>query len=244
MNEQSPWWYRTRGLIFGLIYMLGFSLGSAMWSMNGRPYESTALWIGTALRMQGAAPLLGIAAACTFLCWALRAWGSAYLHADVVWNADAVTNALVVQGPFRHTRSPLYLGNVFMAVGIGALATPWGFAIIVLGSIAFILRLVRYETQELRAHYGALVDAYVKSVPALLWRISAMTLQGSGHITPSLAQGLRSEIFTACVFAGMTALALFGNRAYPAFTVLLLGGWIAQHLATTRLPYSISPPKA
>ncbi|MEO9171040.1 MAG: hypothetical protein ABI282_06375 [Candidatus Baltobacteraceae bacterium] len=242
MNERSPWWYQLRGLIFGIVYLVGFVAGPALWSLAGRPYASTASWAGSAFGTQGESAAFGVAVLCTLICWVLRTWGSAYLNADVVWNANAITDALIVQGPFRHTRSPLYLGNMFMALGVGALATPCGFGIIVLGSAAFILLLVRYETEGLQARYGSVVTAYVKSVPALLWRITPVTLQDSGHVAPSLAQGLRSEIFTGCVFLAMLTLWVFGNRAFPAFGALLAAGWIAQHLTTTRLPSGVTPP--
>ena len=242
MTGTSPWWYRLRGLVFGIVYMSGFFFGPLFWSLAGKPYQTTAVWAGERLGPNGTFALLGVAALCTLICWALRAWGSAYLNADVVWNADAVTDALIVQGPFRYTRSPLYLGNVFMATGIGLLATPCGFGIIVGGSIAFILVLVRYETAQLQARYGELVDAYVRAVPALLWRMKPMTLQGSAPVVPSLLQGLRSEIFTACVFVAVLLLWLLGNRVYPEFIALLVAGWVAQHLATTRLPASAAQP--
>lgn len=234
MNLQSPWWYRTRGLIFGIIYLLGFAAGPALWQLSGRsPFESTVRWVGNGDPRAEALVLGGAVLSC-FICWALRAWGSAYLNADVVWNADAVTEALIVQGPFRYTRSPLYLGNIFMALGVGALATPYGFAIIVLGSIAFILQLVAYETAGLRARYGSLVDDYVRAVPALLWRLTPCSLKDSGGVVPSVAQGLRSEIFTACVFVAMLIVAVFGGRAFPLFAGLLAVGWVAQHLVTSR----------
>ena len=235
MNAQSPWWYRLRGLVFGVIYGCGFFFGPLIWGLAGKPFESTPAWLAAIAGAQAGSAVFAAAVLCTFVCWALRAWGSAYLNADVVWKADAVTDALIVQGPFRYTRSPLYLGNIFMAAGVGALTTPCGLGIIVLGSIAFILMLVRYETHELRMRYGRLVDAYVQSVPALFWRLTPMTLEDSGRVVPSLAQGLRSEIFTACVFVAMLALWIFGNRAFPVFTVLLIGGWIAQFFATNRL---------
>lgn len=235
MIAQSPWWYRLRGLMFGLIYGSGFFFGPLIWGLTGRRFESTPAWVASIMGARAGSAIFAAAVICTFLCFALRAWGSAYLNADVVWKADAVTDALIVQGPFRYTRSPLYLGNIFMALGVGALTTPCGLGIIVLGSTAFILMLVGYETHELRARYGRMVDAYVRSVPALLWRLTPMTLEDSGRVEPSLAQGLRSEIFTACVFVAMFALWVFGNRAYPLFTVLLIGGWIAQFFATNRL---------
>ncbi len=239
---ESPWWYRMRGGIFGLIYFAGFFVGSLIWS-PAREYEPFFLWGGAYLGTSGTEIVLGVAVVCTLLCFALRAWGSAYLNADVVWNANAVTDALIVQGPFRYTRSPLYLGNIFMAIGIGALATPCGFGIIVVGSIAFVWLLVQYETGMLRVRYGPLVDAYVRAVPPLLPRPTPASLADSGHVTPSLIQGLRSEIFTACIFVGMAALFFLGMRAFPEIWALWILGWIAQHLVTSRLPANATPPE-
>jgi protein-S-isoprenylcysteine O-methyltransferase Ste14 len=44
-----------------------------------------------------------------FLSAALRTWAAAYLRTEVVHDTAQHSEALVADGPFRHTRNPLYL---------------------------------------------------------------------------------------------------------------------------------------
>ena len=230
MPERSAIWYQLRGLIFGLIFVAGFA----------------AAWIATrlfAMPYHVSKPGLEAGTVFMFLCWLLRAWGSAYLHADVVWNPNVAAPGLIVAGPFRYTRSPLYLGNLCMALGIGLLAGPLGFAIIVLGTVIFDLMLARYETNDLRSKFGALADRYAALVPPLLPRLTPAHLEGTVRNPPSVLQGLRSEVFTGALTAGMIVLCIFGERGFPAFTVLWVGGWIAQHIVTWNRVPNATPPE-
>ncbi len=230
MHDHSPAWYRLRGLVFGVIYIVGFIGGWALWSRLGKPHETSQLAIAAGAFL-------------TFCCFALRAWGSAYLHADVVWNPDALSDELIVEGPFRFTRSPLYLGNTFMALGIGLLAAPPGYAFIVVATLWFVFMLVRYETAQLHARFGPLVDDYVAAVPALFPRLTPANVVGTARVKPSLAQGLRSEIFTASLTVATIVLAIFGRGAMPVFMTLWISGWIAQHIATWNRVPNASPPE-
>jgi protein-S-isoprenylcysteine O-methyltransferase Ste14 len=49
----------------------------------------------------------------------IRVWGSAYLGREVVHDHALHSEALRADGPYRHTRNPLYFGNALMAVGHG-----------------------------------------------------------------------------------------------------------------------------
>ncbi len=230
MRERSPLWYQLRGLIFGLIYVAGFTVSWIAWRFFAIPYHASQL-------------ALEIGTASVFLCWLLRAWGSAYLHADVVWNPNIAAPGLIVAGPFRYTRSPLYLGNLCMAIGIGLLAGPLGFAIIVLGTVIFDMMLIRYETEDLQRRFGALAKRYAESVPPLLPRVTPAHVEGTVRTAPSLLQGLRSEVFTGALTAGMIVLCIFGDRGFPLFTVLWVGGWIAQHVITWNRVPNATPPE-
>ena len=56
---------------------------------------------------------------------------------------------LLADGPYRYVRNPLYLGNIFMAVGIGLMASRTGFFILSLGMTLFVFRLILREQSEL-----------------------------------------------------------------------------------------------
>ena len=231
MNERiSPWWYRARGYVSALIYFFGFYACWAIWWLLFHNSLPAFVVAGAQWGTPGIYIALGIATFFTLICFLLRTWGSAYLSSGIVWNPNARTDALLVDGPFRYTRNPLYLGNLFMVLGLGAIATPLGYLAIMVLHLWFIRELIRWEEAGLEQRYGEAFERYCAQVPAFIPRLRPAPAQQT--CIPSLAQGLRSEIFSACVFLAMLALLTFGEKGFPAFAVLLVVGWIAQQLAT------------
>jgi len=202
----SPWWYRWRFLTIGPVYFCGFFFGNLVTGMLGLPVVPAVLQWGAALGPNGPRILYGVAFLFALIAWALRTWGGAYLRPDVVWNADALGDRLLVDGPFSYVRNPLYLGNLFLALAAGLLAPPLGFAIVVIGNVFMALALAGVESRLLRARYGAAYDAYAAAVPALLPRATPAQVEGSVRGTPSLALGLRSEIFSALLALSLLAV--------------------------------------
>jgi len=231
----SPWWYRARGFIIASMYIVGFVLGPPLGAPLGLGRIPAFAWIGLRFGSEGPARVLALATLCVLICFLLRAWGSAYLSASVVWNADAKTDALLVDGPFRFVRNPLYLGNLFMALGFASIAPPIGAAIILIGNALFMIRLSSYESDEMRLRFGDLYASYERAVPSLLPRLTPATVAGSSRGTPRVAQGLRSEIFSGIATLAMIAYFVFGHRALPIFYGMLVVGWVAQSLQTRRL---------
>jgi len=120
----SPWWYRWRFLTIGAVYFCGFFFGNLVTGILGLPVVPAVVQWGAALGPNGTRILYGVAFLFALVAWALRTWGGAYLRPDVVWNADALGDRLLVDGPFSYVRNPLYLGNLFLALAAGLLAPP------------------------------------------------------------------------------------------------------------------------
>jgi protein-S-isoprenylcysteine O-methyltransferase Ste14 len=73
----------------------------------------------------------------------------------------AAASTLVIGGPFRFSRNPMYVGFTLMLLAWAAwLQSPWAFA----GPAAFALYLTRWqivpEERALRAKFGAAYTAY------------------------------------------------------------------------------------
>jgi protein-S-isoprenylcysteine O-methyltransferase Ste14 len=209
----SPWWYRRRLFTIGAAYFCGFFFGNLGTALLGLPITPAAVQWGTHLGPNGANILYGTAVLLATISWALRTWGGAYLRPDVVWKPDAVDDRLLVDGPFRYVRNPLYLGNLLTAAGVGLLAPPLGFAIVVLGNVLVALGLMHVETRLLRTRYGAAFDAYAAAVPALVPRLRPAQVEGSVSGSPSLALGLRSEIFSAAIV--LVVIAVWLHALFP-----------------------------
>ena len=205
-ERPSPWWYRWRFATIGAVYFCGFFFGNLVTGMLGLPVLPAVQQWGAHLGPGGTHILYGVAFLFALIAWALRAWGGAYLRPDVVWNANALGDRLLVDGPFRYVRNPLYLGNLFLALAAGLLAPPLGFAIVVIGNVFVALALAGVESRLLRARYGAAYDAYAAAVPALLPRMSPAQVEGSVRGEPSVALGLRSEVFSAILVLSLLAV--------------------------------------
>src|ERR1700722_11091040 len=59
----------------------------------------------------------------------IRAWGVAYLRAEVVHGSSVRTEWLVADGPFRYSRNPLYLGLLIGVFGAGLLCSRTGWMV-------------------------------------------------------------------------------------------------------------------
>lgn len=227
--ERSPWWYRGRGPVSGLIFGAGFGLGFFVAGLAGAPFQPAFVTLGEALWPGGEAFLGWLAVGLVLACLALRMWGSAYLRAGVVWNGDAVAETLIVAGPFRYTRNPLYLGNVLMGLGVGLLAPIAGLLFIGVSVPVFVWMLARYEELGLLRRYGAAYERYAMHVPWLVPRLTPAPPQG--NVSPSLRQAVLSEILVAAVLAGMVALMLLHSNGLAIFFALYIAGIVGQAAA-------------
>jgi protein-S-isoprenylcysteine O-methyltransferase Ste14 len=226
MNGSSPWWYQHRPWIYWAIYLFGFFAGnSADAAINHRkPFPAFVIPVMSLHWSRDV--ILAVATLIVFLGWALRLWGSSYLSAEVVWNRDALQNRLLVDGPFRYVRNPLYLGNILQAIGVGVLASPVGWAFIVIGNIWFSAMLAAHEAGLMRARFGAVYDAYGANVRALIPRLTPATVEGAATAEPSVIAGVGSELLTFGLCVGMLAFTL--TRAVNAFLIALAAGTLAQ----------------
>lgn len=219
---KSPSWYQRRSAIFALIYFVGFGGG---WAATGAHRYVPAY--------NGNAWLLALAILCTVACIGIRAWGSSYLTAATVWNANAKTDRLITAGPFRYTRNPLYLGNALLAIGFGLLAPLPGAVFIVIANAFFIAALVRYEENMMTKRYGDAFRAYAAQVPSLFPRLIA--IPPNTTLQPSVAQGVLSEIFTAAIAAGVFTWVLVPHFGVFLFVAFYAAGIFAQQKIDQRV---------
>ncbi len=142
----------------------------------------------------------------------VRSWATSYLQSAVVHDAALHSEKLVADGPYRHLRNPLYLGNLLQAVGIGFLASATGFPILVVGLTVFMLRLIRREEAGLLASQGESYRRYFAAVPQLLPAIRAR-VPGSGA-RPNWRDGVVGEMFFWIFAAGMAIFTVTLNAGH------------------------------
>ena len=177
-------------MIFGLIFAVAFPLYSLV------PQNSTAAianWLAPKLRMDAdlVARLLFLLASIVMIVAAsIRTWASAYLRSTIVYASAVKSASLVADGPYRHVRNPLYLANVLMAIGLGAMMSWPGFVVAVVLMTVFCYRLILREEAELQAAQGERFEQFRKAVPRLLPSLRA-------RVPASGAQAKWSEGFKA-----------------------------------------------
>lgn len=104
---------------------------------------------------------LGAAFALAGLC--LRAIASGHIDKNV---------RLAVTGPYGHTRHPLYLGSVLIAIGFVVAARSWWVAIGVCALFSAIyIPVIKAEEEYLRANFANYAD-YEASVPRFGLRVT------------------------------------------------------------------------
>ena len=210
----SPRWYRRRGLLIGLLYFIAF--GSSYERLSGQT-PSAIVW-GLRLGPSGPTLLLWVAAALALAAYIVRAWGTAYLHWTIVQAPDAHVDRLIVAGPFRYVRNPLYDGNLLLALGMGLVATPLGFAILMVGNVAVVVLLAGEERRRLAARFKATYDAYRRLVPAFVPRLTPADVPGTATVPPEWRQAFFGEAFCGLLALGIAFLALFGRGGLTAWT--------------------------
>ncbi len=95
---------------------------------------------------------------------AVRLWASGHIEK---------TRRLATGGPYAHTRNPLYVGSVLMAIGLAVgTASPWVVAAVALYFAAFYPPVIREESAFLREKFGEEYAAWAADVPAFLPRLT------------------------------------------------------------------------
>jgi len=231
-SAQSPWWYRNRSTVFGIIFGLGF-LPGIVGGFAGIPYVPTIVPLGLRLGSHAAIDaLFCLAVFLLFLCFTIRLWGSSYLQSAIVWIADAKAEKLFIEGPFRYTRNPLYFGNMFMSIGFALIAPPSGAVFILVANAYLINRLIDHEEPLLRATFGDAFERYCASVPRYWPRLRPVPAQG--NLKPNLAQGLITETFTLSLFLGMCCFFAPAPYAFYGFFAFYAFGIFAQRILARR----------
>jgi protein-S-isoprenylcysteine O-methyltransferase Ste14 len=188
--------FEKRFWIICAIYLVGFLLSDidhTPFIVGMRHLIAPSITGGSPDAAAFARILIATGALFVFVCAALRTWGAAYLRTEVVHDTVQHSEALVADGPFRHTRNPLYFANLPMAIGIGVLASRAGFVFLVLANWVFVYRLIFREEESLLKSQGEAYRAYCRAVPRF-WPALRPRVP-SGNLRPDWGQAFAGESF-------------------------------------------------
>jgi protein-S-isoprenylcysteine O-methyltransferase Ste14 len=156
----------------------------------------------------------------------VRSWAESYLHSSIVHDAALHGERLVADGPYRHVRNPLYLGNLFLAIGLGFLASRSGFLVISVGMAVFVYRLILHEEAGLFRSQGESYQRYVAAVPRLFPSLRPRIPAAGAR--PNWLDGFSGEIF---MWGGALAMAVFTlTHSLPDFWIVLGAGFATYFL--------------
>jgi protein-S-isoprenylcysteine O-methyltransferase Ste14 len=87
---------------------------------------------------------------------------------------------LATTGPYAHTRNPLYLGSIIIAVGFAVAARSWIIvAVLLVMFVAIYLPVIRAEEEFLWERFPEFVE-YERRVPRLIPRLNTLFSPGPG----------------------------------------------------------------
>jgi protein-S-isoprenylcysteine O-methyltransferase Ste14 len=209
--QATNWEFQNRAIIFGLIFGCAF----VCYFLDSHNFTATlADHFAGRLQMDenSLARLLFALAACLLIVAALtRTLASSYLQASVVYAADVKTETLVADGPYRHTRNPLYFANICLALGLGAMMSRLGFLVAVAGMFVFCYRLIYREEADLAASQGEQYKRYQAAVPRL-WPSLGPRVPSAGR-KAKLADGFKAEFWCWGCAVSVAAFAITLNNA-------------------------------
>lgn len=189
--KASRWEFTNRALVFGLI--IGVSFG--LYAVN--PVSATQILanlLNSKLHWNAglmARLVLGAGALLLAVAAFVRTWASSYLNANVVYASDVKSASLVADGPYRHTRNPLYFANILMAFALGSAMSPSGWLLCVVVMTLFCYRLIFREESELSTSQGDSYQAYRRAVPRV-WPAFQPRVHASGR-APEWKAGFKAE---------------------------------------------------
>jgi protein-S-isoprenylcysteine O-methyltransferase Ste14 len=240
--------FRYRFWFICLAYFVGFgcynldhvnaSVALARWIFRASDPHLDSLAARHTLQAMFAGGAMLVAAAA----W-IRTWGGAYLRTEVVHDTMVRTERLVADGPYRHVRNPLYVGNLLLATGMATLASRTGAAVLILANLFIVLRLIGREEAALEQSQGEAYRAFLRAVPRL-WPSLRPRLPVGG-MQPKWLQSFLGEAWMWCFALNGFLFAWRLNSAlYYAFLWGSGGAYFVMWMVLKRLRRQSSLPPA
>src|SRR5215210_6168040 len=169
-------WLRRRGLVaWYLVEVVGMWGGTTLLIMLLAPWWLSSAPAPLALRVLGCLLALVCVGVGTWACyrmgWARLLFAGALFPPGSGAEENRVPQRLVIEGPYRHVRNPLYVTDFALILGTALLAyDPFLFLLAALYAAQLALQLP-LEERELRWRFGSRYSRYCRLVPRFIPRI-------------------------------------------------------------------------
>jgi protein-S-isoprenylcysteine O-methyltransferase Ste14 len=190
-------WLRPRGVrtwfLLEVLLWVGIAAGLVLFALR---------WLGWS--WDGWLPLQASGALLLSLCigagaWALQTMGwSRLLLAGAMFPSGAgaeenhVPQRLVVKGPYRYLRNPIYVLDVGIIFATALLSSKWWLVMLTLAYLIQLRTQVQAEERELKTRFGATYDRYCRQVPRFIPRLRPVDparVYGSPELAFTVAKG-------------------------------------------------------
>jgi len=158
----------------------------------------------------------------------LRVWGAAWLGPATVIHLDMKAGAVMVSGPYRYLRNPLYVGLWCIMAALALLMPVSGAVVSMVLLTVFLVRLTLGEEAFLSAQLGDPYRAYLRAVPRFLPRLCSVLAPSEAK--PQWVRAVLSELMGISIFVGILAFAQNYDSMLMAQIILIgLGSsWVAR----------------
>jgi protein-S-isoprenylcysteine O-methyltransferase Ste14 len=169
-------WLRRRGLIaWYLVEVGGLWVGTTLVLLLLSPWWLRWNWNGALpLEVLGAVLLLGSVVAGAWavakMGWARLLFAGALFPTGAGAEENGVPQRLVVEGPYRYVRNPLYDTDLCLIVGAALLTRSWALVLVAVLYVAQLALQLPFEERELRERFGAPYRRYCELVPRFVPR--------------------------------------------------------------------------
>jgi protein-S-isoprenylcysteine O-methyltransferase Ste14 len=170
-------WLRRRGLwAWYLVEVLGFWSGTALILVILSPWWLAWSWDGTLpLQILGGILLVPSVAVGTWamanMGWARLLLASALFPPGAGAEENSVPQRLVVEGPYRYVRNPLYVTDFCLILGAALLTRSWALVLLAALYLAQLALQIPLEERELCERFGRPYRRYCELVPRFVPRL-------------------------------------------------------------------------
>jgi S-adenosylmethionine-diacylglycerol 3-amino-3-carboxypropyl transferase len=160
----------------------------------------------------------------------LRMWAGSVLKSDRVMAFKVQKDRLLIRGPYRIVRNPIYVADLIAMSAFGLCLPPTGVLLSFL-MYAHYSRLVRYEEISLEAEFGPEFSGYAREVPRLIPNLSsARNIPAAFREFQISTDGVRHNALYVLFVAGLV-VASFTQQFFHAAIIGLpaLYDWAVLH---------------
>ena len=169
-------WLSRRGLVAWYLIEVGGLWGATMIVLLLlSPWWLRWSWSGTSsLQVLGGVLLIGSVVAGTWavakMGWARLLLAGALFPPGAAAEENGVPQRLVVEGPYRYVRNPLYAGDFCLILGATLLTRSWALVLVAALDLARLAFQLPFEERELMERFGVKYRRYCELVPRFVPR--------------------------------------------------------------------------